>query len=123
VAALIAGQLDDLAGGGVTDVNVASCKLRRSPNEGQKLTRAIGGQRGRCVHLCAGSPVGSLVPSEFIKESWGCRRGADEGDSLAGFGIPTGGNVAPLAMVRRLGRPPYEVGYIKLGMPCIEGKK
>src|SRR5229473_6920131 len=116
VAALVAGQLDNLAGSGVHDVKVVIV-VGAAPTESQQL--AIGRPRGVNDITLVGEVefrcAGTIGVHQVELGSAGAV--ADESDGLAGFRIPIGRGACAIGDGQALGAAAVDVGDVKLGIP------
>src|SRR5437773_10288828 len=114
VAALIAGQFNDLPGGGVHDVNVVVV-VRATPTEGQQL--AVGRPGGVDDVALFGKVKFRRTGTVGIHqvELRSAATVADERDGLAGLGVPSGRHARAIGMGKALGAAAVEVADVKLG--------
>src|SRR5436853_6490444 len=111
VAALVAGQFDKLAGGGVHDVDVVVV-VGTAPTEGQQL--AVGRPSGVDDVAFLWEVEFRLAGAVGIHEVELGSAGAvaDEGDGLAGFRIPTGRHAGAAGAGQALGTATVGVGNV-----------
>src|SRR6267378_3527402 len=111
VAALVAGQFDKLARGGVHNVDVVVV-VGAAPTEGQQL--AVGRPRRVDDVAFVGQIQLGLAGAVGIHEVELGSAGAiaDEGDGLTGFRIPTGRHTCTVGAGQALGAATVDVGNV-----------
>src|ERR1700676_1237075 len=116
VAALISGNFDKLAGGGVHNVDVVVV-VGAAPTEGQQLAigRPCRVDDVAFVWKVQFGLAGTVGIHEVKLGSAGAI--ADEGDGLTGFRIPTGRHACAVGAGQALGATTVDVGNVKLRIP------